>query len=103
MKTYNFKFVITLTILNILVLIVLFNCIDCQITLFCLSCIKTDDLINMFTLFFTMIAVLMAIKTFRKTNMIKSTEFYLLFKDRFKQNESYTSIRELLYESSKNK
>jgi len=94
---------ILLILLNICLIILLFNCTDCRLEIFCLSCIENDDLISIIATIFAAIAALYAVKSFAKSNEIKSAEFYLTLKARFKENESFTLIRELLYESAKNK
>ncbi len=104
MKIRTKTILIFISILNIFLLFALCNCNLClDINIFCLKCLDNNDVIQLLLLAFTTFGFVITIKTFIKANQIKSAEFYLNFKERFKANKSFNEIRHLIFELNKDK
>lgn len=102
-NTYKITLVILL-LLNLILILNLINCSDCiSCNLFCLSCFNNDNLIQTCVLLATISGFVITIKSFKKANDIKKTEFYIDFKTRFKSRKSFNKIRNLLLKSTKDK
>jgi hypothetical protein len=98
MKISTKSILIIIAILNISILFALCMCNSCvDLNVFCLKCLDSKDVIQLLLLALTTLGFVITITTFIKANQIKSAEFYLNFKERFKSNETFNSIRANIY------